>query len=193
MDTPLRPADLDLVEYPHPVLRKQARPVTAFDDDLHRLVRGMYRVMDERRGVGLAAPQVAVSQRIFVTNHSRGDEEGGDDYRVWINPRIENPRGTTVYEEGCLSFPGLYAKVERHNAFDFVHQDLEGREHRTHLDHGAGDFLAIVCQHELDHLDGILFVDHLSAMQLSLVRRRLKDMEKAYRKAYGEAGAVLRR
>ena len=101
--------------------------------------------------------------------------------------------GTTVYEEGCLSFSEIYAKVERHNAFDFVWQDVEEMSTLRHFDVEAGEFLGIVVQHELDHLDGKVFVDHLSPLQLTMVRRRLKEMEKAYKKATGKAGAVIRR
>jgi peptide deformylase len=112
---------------------------------------------------------------------------------VWINPRIERAQGTTVYEEGCLSFPGIYAKVNRHDRFDFVAQDEWGVERRQSLDVSAGDFLGIVVQHELDHLDGIVFVDHLTPAQLTLVRGRLRDLEKDYRKATGKTGSPLRR
>jgi peptide deformylase len=149
----------------------------------------MYR----EKGVGLAAPQVAVPWRIFATDHGSRESSPEPQPRVWINPRIVDPVGETVYEEGCLSFPGIYAKVKRHNAFTIVWQDPTGAEHQQRLDVQAGDFLGIVVQHELDHLDGTLFVDHLSALQLQMVRRKLRDLEAAYKAATGKAGAVLRR
>lgn len=186
------PAQPALVHYPHPVLRERADHIVVFDDGLRRFCTAMFAVMEEHRGVGLAAPQVAVSKRIFITDHARRDEEPSD-RRVWINPRIENASGSTVYEEGCLSFPTIYAKVNRHNRFDIVAQNEWGVEQRHSLDVEAGDFLGIVVQHELDHLDGKVFVDHLTAPQLMLARKRLKELEQAFKKATGKPGAVLRR
>ena len=188
---PLHPA---LVEYPHPVLRRKAEPVTVFDDALRAFCAQMFVVMEAHNGVGLAAPQVAVGKRIFITDHVRKkDGSGESDRRVWINPRLEKTDGITSFEEGCLSFPGIYAKVQRHNRFDIVSQDEYGTERRLTLDVDAGEFLGIVVQHELDHLDGIVFVDHLTPTQLTLCRRRLQDLEKAYKKETGLTGSVLRR
>jgi peptide deformylase len=190
--SPTYPTSPALVKYPHPVLRKRAEEVAVFDDALRRFCAAMFQVMEDSKGVGLAAPQVAVSKRIFITDHARR-EEGQSDRRVWINPRIEKATGVTTYEEGCLSFPAIYAKVERHNRFDFVWADEWGVEHRITLDVESGDFLGIVVQHELDHLDGKVFVDHLTDAQLGLIRKRLKELETAYKKATGKSGAVLRR
>ncbi len=154
----------------------------------------MFAVMELKRGVGLAAPQVAVSKRIFITDHlRRKDEPEAHDRRVWINPRLIDPQGETVYEEGCLSFPGIYAKVTRWNGFTAAWQDEWGREQRLSLDIQAGDFLGIIIQHELDHLDGRLFVDHLSPAQLSVIKGRMKDLERDYKHETGKDGAVLRR
>jgi peptide deformylase len=191
------PSSLALVEYPHPALRRRAAEVTVFDDRLRDFCARMFEVMEEHSGVGLAAPQVAVPLRVFVTDHSRRKQDDVSspvsDRRVWINPRIECASGTTTYEEGCLSFPGIYAKVQRHNAFDIVAQDEYGVERRLSLDVEAGDFLGIVVQHELDHLEGVVFVDHLTPTQLTLCRRKLVEMEKFYKKFTGAAGSVLRR
>lgn len=187
------PSELALVYYPAPVLRTPASPVTVFDGALRDFCQGMFQVMSDEKGVGLAAPQVGVSKRIFITDHARKKDGLPPDPRIWINPAIESPEGTTVYEEGCLSFPGIYAKVTRHDRFTIRWQDLTGAEHRLKLDVGAGDFLGIVVQHELDHLDGVVFVDHLNALQLTLCRRRMRDLEDAYRKATGRAGSPLRR
>ncbi len=191
--SPTYPTQLTLVHYPAPVLRKPTTPVTAFDDDLRQFTDRMFTAMDELRGVGLAAPQVGVSKRIFVTDHAKKMAEGMSDRRVWINPRIEHAEGLTTYEEGCLSFPAIYARVERIDRFDFVWQDVLGIEQRVHLDVSGGDFLGIVVQHELDHLHGKVFVDHLTPAQLSLIRRRLRELEKDYKLATGKAGAPLRR
>lgn len=190
--SPTYPAHPTLVHYPHPVLRKLAEPVTVFDDGLRAFCQRMFACMEDHRGVGLAAPQVAVSRRIFITDHARRNDEGSD-RRIWINPRLENCTGETVYEEGCLSFPAIYAKVTRRNHFDIVFQDEWGAERRLTMDVSGGDFLGIVVQHELDHLDGKVFVDHLAPLQLTQIRRRLADLEKDYKRATGKAGAVLRR
>ncbi len=190
--SPTYPAVLSVVQYPHPVLRKITEPVTVFDDALRSFCERMFTCMEQAKGIGLAAPQVTVSKRIFISDHARRDE-GQSDRRVWINPRIVDASGTTAYEEGCLSFPGMYARVERLDRFTIVFQDVWGAEQRLSLDVGAGDFLGIVVQHELDHLDGKVFVDHLSDTQLMLIRKRLREMEKDYKKATGKLGAVLRR
>lgn len=190
--SPTYPALPTLVQYPHPVLRQKAEPVTVFDDGLRSFCQRMFDCMEDHRGVGLAAPQVAVSKRIFITDHARRNDAGSD-RRIWINPRLENCAGETVYEEGCLSFPAIYAKVKRHNQFDIVYQDEWGAERRLTLDVGSGDFLGIVVQHELDHLDGKVFVDHLAPLQLDQIRKRLVELEKDYKRATGKAGAVIRR
>ena len=187
------PDALMVHQYPAPVLRKLAIPITAFDEPLRAFSERMFEAMYAARGVGLAAPQVGVSRRLFVTDHAQREADGSSDRRVFINPRIENASGEETYEEGCLSFPGVYAKVTRHNRFDLVYQDLLGFEQRLTLDVTAGDFLGVVVQHELDHLDGKVFVDHLTAVQVTLVKRRLREMEKDYKAEHGKAGAILRR
>ncbi len=191
--SPTYPTTLSIVEYPHPVLRKRAESVTVFDDQLRAFCERMFTCMEDANGVGLAAPQVAVSKRIFITDHGRRSEEGASDRRIWINPRIEKATGHSAYEEGCLSFPGIYAKVERPSRFDVVYQNEWGAEQRLSLDAEAGEFLAVVVQHELDHLDGKVFVDYLSDAQLTLIRKHLKEMEKDFKKMTGKPGAVLRR
>jgi peptide deformylase len=187
------PTSLSVLRYPAPVLRKVAKPVTVFDDGLRNFVDRLFECMYGSKGVGLAAPQVGVSERIFITDHVQRDDKEKHDRRVFINPRIENPSGEETYEEGCLSFPGIYAKVTRWNRFDLVHQDVQGVEHRLTLDVAAGDFLGVVAQHEFDHLEGKVFVDHLTPAQLILVRRALRELEKDWKDEHGRDGAVLRR
>jgi len=190
--SPTYPPVLSVVQYPHSVLRKRAEDVTVFNDALRDFCNRMFLCMEQAKGIGLAAPQVAVSKRIFITDHARR-EEGQSDRRVWINPRIVNAEGTSAYEEGCLSFPAMYARVERCDRFTVIFHDVYGAEQRMSLDVGAGDFLGVVVQHELDHLDGKVFVDHLTDAQLTLIRKRLREMEKDYKKATGKPGAILRR
>jgi peptide deformylase len=194
--SPTYPPTLTIVQYPHPVLRKRAEPITVFDDHLRDFCQRMFTCMDEANGIGLAAPQVGVSKRIFITDYVADPDaraDGASDRRIWINPRIEAPSGHTVYEEGCLSFPGMYAKVERPSRLNFIFQNEWGAEQRITLDAESGDFLAIVVQHELDHLDGKVFVDYLSDAQLLLIRKRLKEMEKHFKQTTGKPGVVLRR
>ncbi|MHC5067164.1 MAG: peptide deformylase [Planctomycetota bacterium] len=191
--TPTYPEHLALVYYPAPVLRQPAQAVTVFDDALAAFCDRMLDCMDAAKGVGLAAPQVGVSKRIFVTNH-RGNAEGDlPDRRVWINPTLELSGPLHRYEEGCLSIPGLYGQVERPSVVNISWQDVRGEQHQLHLDSEAGDFLAVVVQHEADHLDGTLFLDHLSPPALNLLRRKLRDLEKTYKRQTGKAGSVLRR
>ena len=187
------PTSLAILRYPAPVLRKVAKPVTVFDTGLRDFVARMFDCMYGSKGVGLAAPQVGVSERIFITDHLQRDDKEKHDRRVFINPRIENASGEETYEEGCLSFPGIYAKVTRWNRFDLLYQDEHGVEQRATFDVTAGDFLGVVTQHEADHLDGKVFVDHLTPAQLILVRRALKELESDWKDEHGRAGAVLRR
>ncbi len=185
------PQRLHVVQYPHPALRKVASEVTVFNDELKDFCQRMVGCMYDSNGVGLAAPQVAVSKRIFVTDHERAPDAAPQP-RIWINPRIENPVGEVVNEEGCLSFPSMYAKVTRVGELDLVSQDIHGAEIRSHLK-VDDDFLTIIVQHELDHLDGKVFLDHLSSLQLGSLKRRIRDLEKTYKNETGKAGSILRR
>jgi len=191
--SPPYPAEPALIYYPHPSLRQLAEPVEQFDDELARFCRAMITVMEHAQGVGLAAPQVGVARRIFVSNHTGVGDDVIPDRRIWINPRIESSQGSYTHEEGCLSLPGLYGNVTRPARLELRYQNERGDEQQLHLDSEAGDFLAVIVQHELDHLNGVLFLDHLAAPQLNLLRRRLREMEKDYKKATGHSGAVLRR
>jgi peptide deformylase len=174
-------------------LRRRATPVTQFDAELKAFIDRLFDCMYAAKGIGLAAPQVGVSERIFITDHGQREGEGIQDRRVFINPRVVDPDGEETYEEGCLSFPGIYAKVTRPNRFTLVWQDLNGDEQSQRFDVEAGDFLGVVTQHELDHLDGIVFVDHLTPVQVNLIRRKLRELEKEWKAEYGKAGSVLRR
>ena len=156
-----------------PVLRRTARPVTRFDDELHRLAADMIDTMIEADGLGLAAPQIGVSQRLFVVAGSADraappapsedeDEPSLEEQRaralVFVNPALTPLGGRQHGIEGCLSLPGLYhEEVERHAAVLLRYQDLSGDWHERTLE---GRF-AVVVQHEIDHLDGVLFIDRL--------------------------------
>lgn len=160
-------AILDIILAPDTRLTTPCKPVDAIDDGLERLMDDMLETMYAAPGIGLAAPQVGVLKRFFVVDVGEKDAR---DPRFIINPEITNRSETkSVYEEGCLSLPKQYGDVERAEAICLHYQDRSGAE-RT-LD--ADGMLARCIQHELDHLDGILFVDHLSALKRRMILRRM--------------------
>jgi peptide deformylase len=183
-----------LVLYPDPVLRTQCTAVDVFDAALASFVEQMFQIMDKHHGVGLAAPQVGVAKRIFVTDHAAGDDESPSQRQVFINPTIE-PLGETehTYQEGCLSLPALYSNVSRPAAITISWQDVTGESHTATYDAEAGDFLATIVQHEFDHLNGVLFLDHLSPPALTMLRKKLKELEKKYKQQTGRLGKPVRR
>ena len=141
-----------------PVLRQRAEPVTVFDAALARFGRDLLETMRAAPGVGLAAPQVGVLKRVFAYDVGVDEETGEHPYGVLVNPEITRREGEQLGEEGCLSFPGLYYEVTRAMEVTVAAQDVTG-QHRTVT--GSG-LLARCLQHEIDHLDGVLFIDHLS-------------------------------
>ena len=162
---------LALRYYGDPVLRKKAEPVASVDPGIRALIEDMFDTMYRERGIGLAAPQVGVSQRIFVV-----DVEGEDGERVklaLVNPRMARTEGSMVGEEGCLSIPGIHADVKRHAEVTF--EALNERGEPVTL--RAEGLLARALQHELDHLDGILFIDRLSAIRRKLLEPKLARIQ----------------
>jgi len=157
--------------YPDPVLKKVATPVTEFDETLRQLAHDMAETMYAAPGVGLAAPQVGVSKRMTVIDCSARDESA--QLLVMVNPEIVEEEGECFEEEGCLSVPEYYAKVQRSAVVKVRFQDLDAQTHMIE----AGGLTAIACQHEIDHLDGILFVDHLSPLKRSMFRKKWKKIE----------------
>jgi len=168
--------------YPDPVLRECSRPVERFDDRLAALAHGMVRAMVENHGLGLAAPQVGVLERLLIV--SPDGEEGHE--TILVNPEILQTEGWQEGDEGCLSFPGIFVKVGRFQRVRVRYQDLEGRPHE--LD--AEGLLARAVQHELDHLDGRLLVDRMTAVQRMGQRRRLRDLALRYDRRAKEAVAA---
>ncbi|MEO0652341.1 MAG: peptide deformylase [Planctomycetota bacterium] len=176
--------EYDLTLYPSPVLRKRAQDVIEFGEPLEQIVRAMFRRMYASEGVGLAAPQVGMKKRILVANHS--GEEG--DELVLINPKIlERSGAPTTFEEGCLSFPGIFAEVERPDACKVRAQNVAGEEFEAEY---AG-FLSRVVQHEYDHLEGVLLVDRMSPADKHRHRHALEALKERYsrEKAKLEAAA----
>jgi peptide deformylase len=159
-------AKLKILEFPDPRLRTKATPVTAVDDEVRTLIRDMFETMYTARGIGLAATQVDVHKRLLVTDVSVDN----DDPHVLINPEILEKDGVIVTDEGCLSVPGYYEEVERAEHIKVRFLDLEGVEVELET-HGL---LAVCIQHEIDHLDGKLFVDYLSEAKRSRIRKKLE-------------------
>ena len=162
-----------VLKFPDPRLRHQAEPVKVFDQTLTELVNDMIETMIHDRGVGLAATQIGVDLRVLVT-HCQPEE----DAIVFINPIITEKEGKTIEYEGCLSVPEIFAKVERAKKITVQFQDLEGNAKQMHLD----GLMAQCLQHEIDHLDGKLFVDHLSPLKVRLLRNKLKKLEREFDK-----------
>ncbi len=158
-------ATLDILVYPDRRLRQVAQPVTEFDDDLERLVADMAETMYAAPGIGLAAVQVGVPKRVVVMDLSAER----NDLRVFVNPEISELSGQAETEEGCLSVPGVFATVKRAETVMINAQDVNGRPFEI----AADDLLAICIQHEIDHLDGKVFIDRLSRMKQSRIRKKL--------------------
>ncbi len=161
-------AILEILKYPSPVLRKKAEKVTEFDEKLRRLISDMADTMYDAPGVGLAAPQIAVSQQVVVIDISPKDEE--NELIVLINPEIITEEGRQVDEEGCLSVVDLTAKVKRFARIKVKACDLEG----NCFEFEAEEWFARVIQHEIDHLNGILFIDRLSTLKRALYKKKRK-------------------
>ena len=172
---------LPIITYPDPVLSTKATEVTEFTPDLHELVKNMLFTMYNAPGIGLAAPQIGLGKRIFVLDvdydrevvtNSAGKEEvrlSGFRPKVFINPIISGTSGTTTYEEGCLSVPGVYEEVKRFESIHVKYQDLNGNTHEM----SADDLMSICIQHENDHLDGIVFIERLSNLKKNFYKKKM--------------------
>lgn len=170
-----RMAILPILEVPDARLKTISSPVESFDPDLKRLVDDMFETMYAAPGIGLAAIQVGVPKRLLVIDLQEPGEEGEPvlNPRVFINPEILEPSEEhSVYSEGCLSVPDQYAEIERPAKIRARWHDLDGKVHEESMD----NLMATCLQHEIDHLDGILFIDHLSRLKRQMV---LKKIEKA--------------
>jgi peptide deformylase len=159
-----------ILSYPDPELKKKSLPVTIINDKTAELVRDMAATMYAAPGVGLAAPQIGIHQRIAVIDVSAKDEMPV--LIVAINPVIIHADGESYEEEGCLSVPKYAANVRRHARVVVKALNLDGEE----ITYKADDLLAIAFQHEIDHLDGILFIDHLSPLKRDMFRKKYRRM-----------------
>jgi peptide deformylase len=157
-----------ILTYPNPELKKKSAPITMITDSVRELVRDMAESMYAAPGVGLAAPQLGIHQRVIIIDISGKNEP--PDLIVAINPTIVHAEGETYEEEGCLSVLDYAANVKRYARVIVTALDLEGVERTWN----AEDLLSIAFQHEIDHLDGILFVDHLSTLKRELFQRKAR-------------------
>jgi peptide deformylase len=170
-----------IIEAPDPRLRVVSKPVDAIDDDLRTLVADMFETMYAAPGIGLAAIQVGVPLRVLVIDLQETVVEGDEpktvnDPRVFINPEILDPaENMNRYNEGCLSVPDQYADVDRPASCRARWLDLDGVQHDERIE----GMLATCLQHEMDHLEGVLFIDHLSRLKRDMIMRRLTKLKKA--------------
>lgn len=182
-------AVLPIYVVPQPVLKKKAAPIAEITPEIKKLAEDMVETMYAARGIGLAAPQVGHSVRLIVMDvDQRGGREGAEDadeaededddtppvpgqVRIFINPEITwSSEELNVYEEGCLSIPGQYAPVERPEKVRVAYTDIDGKPQEIEAD----GLLATCLQHEIDHIDGILFIDHISSLKRDMLLRKLK-------------------
>ncbi|MEN6536451.1 MAG: peptide deformylase [Bryobacteraceae bacterium] len=163
-----------IVKYGDPILEQAAEPVTEFDTpDLHKLIEDMFESMYAAKGMGLAAPQIGISRRIAVIDSSLGDDAA--QRLVLINPKILHVDGRQVLEEGCLSVPGFREQVARPSRVTIRAQNAKGET----FEKTGEDVLARAFLHETDHLDGKLYLSHLSVLKRDLIRRRIRKLMKA--------------
>lgn len=164
---------LEIIKYPAPVLLTVGKPVEQFDEDLRTLVNDMFETMYEAHGVGLAAPQINLSQRLFVMDCSSGEDE--TQKIAMINPEVVWQEGEQTGDEGCLSFPGIYQKIQRNMRAVVHYQDVFGNPQE--LD--GTELTARCILHETDHCDGIVFLDRMTVLKREMAKRRIKQLQKS--------------
>lgn len=163
---------LKIVKYPEPVLQQPGEPVTEFNDELRKLAADMFETTYASQGIGLAAPQVGVSKRVTVIDLSMGKDPAQK--LVLINPEITFREGRQYEEEGCLSFPEIREKVVRASKVRIRAQNLEGKW----FEMDGEELLSRAFQHEIDHLDGMLFIFRMSGLKRDMVLRRIRKMQR---------------
>lgn len=174
---------MQIIQFPHPTLRHVSKPLRRVDAELHRIVRQMFDLMYAANGIGLAANQVDLPYRLFIINLT-ADAQARDQEFVFINPVLSERKGSSEAEEGCLSLPGLYGQVRRPERVVLNAYTLGGQEVTLKLD----DLFARAVQHELDHLDGVLFIDHLTPTGQVEARPAIEEFTRQYagQRARGE-------
>jgi peptide deformylase len=164
-----------IIKYPHPTLRYKAKPLQRVDAELKKIVAEMFELMYEQKGVGLAATQVDLPYKFFIINLENDPQKAPE--HVFLNPVISRRTGTAEAEEGCLSFPEIYAPVKRSEKVVISAFDLSGQEINYQLD----GLFARAVQHEFDHLEGILFIDRLTLAARMNIQTALDDLERNFR------------
>ena len=163
-----------ILQLPDPVLRRRSKPVGKIDDEIKKLIKDMFETMYDAPGVGLAAIQIGVAKRVVTIDATRGDDE--KDPMVFINPEIiSSSDDADVKEEGCLSIAEFYEEVERPSAVTVRYMDEKGKTHEIEAD----GLLARALQHEIDHLNGVLFIDHISKLKRDRVTKKFTKAAKA--------------
>lgn len=171
-----------VLHFPDPRLKRKSEPVDEITDEIRELAADMIEVMYDEPGIGLAAPQVGEAIRLVVMDTGWTDEEGSQDPKVIVNPEIIKREGKLTWSEGCLSVPDFQADVERSATITVRYTDLDGKEVTEECD----ELRAVCFQHEIDHLDGVLFIDRISRLKRSLyVKKRKKILREEE-----EAGAL---
>jgi peptide deformylase len=183
----------EIIHFPDPRLKLKSKKVTSFTDDLKKLAQDLYETMQVAKGIGLAAIQIAEATRLLVIDigdlsvdekYVEGDADGErrlsakkkiSKLEVYVNPEIIESSGSIVYEEGCLSVPGVYSNVTRKERLKLRYQDLNGKTHEIET-HGLR---SIVLQHEMDHLDGIVFPDRLGPMHKMMLLKKYKKLQES--------------
>ncbi len=168
--------DLIVIEYPDPRLRQVAKPIIQFDDRLKALIARMFELMRAEKGVGLAAPQVGISERVFVMNHTGNLE----DDRAYVNPELTDVAGREESEEGCLSLPKINAPIDRGKTMRLVAKDVDGNV----VDLIETGYVARIWQHEFDHLNGIMIIDRMGDVAKMAYRKTLRELEAKYEAAH---------
>ena len=169
---------MKIVHYPHPALRHPGRPVSTIDRELRLQIGEMMELMYQAKGLGLAAPQVALPYQLLVMNIT-GDPKQPEREEIFINPTIVERKGVVDDEEGCLSFPGLFQKVRRAKTVKIQAYDLKGRP----VEKVVSDLEARAWQHEIDHLNGVLFIDKMGLLAKLASRSSVKAFEQEFRRA----------
>lgn len=162
-----------ILKYGAPELVRRSEPVVQFDDELKTLAQDMLETMYAAPGVGLAAPQIGINLRLIVIDVTGGQEKGHQ--IILANPEIVNREGAQRAEEGCLSIPGFTAMVERPYRVQVIGQDLGGKQ----MEMEGEELLARVFCHEIDHVDGVLYIDRISAIKRDLIKRKIRKLAKA--------------
>lgn len=163
---------LNIVKYPEPILHQVGKPVSVFDENLQSLVEDMFETMYKAEGVGLAAPQIGKSLRLFIMDCSGGEDE--TQKICVVNPEIIAVEGEQNGDEGCLSFPQIYQKISRHYRAVVRGQDVFGND----IEVDGTELTARCILHETDHCDGIVFIDRMTPLKREMAKRRIKKLQK---------------